>query len=161
MRNMKPYACLLRKQIPLPSVDLAPQVCARQGWSPKTPVRRTSRSYPIAWLLFPAQTSSAQPLPSPRQTRLLHRPRRGRPSFPTSPRARNLLPAALASGGAGRRCGRFKMADRPGYDRFVKKYIDVKKPGIGGVAMMLTAYVVLSYMWSFDHIKHDRWRKYH
>ncbi|CAI5792017.1 ATP synthase F(0) complex subunit f, mitochondrial [Podarcis muralis] len=55
----------------------------------------------------------------------------------------------------------FVTSIRGGYDRFVKKYIDVKKPGIGGVAMMLTAYVVLSYMWSFDHIKHDRWRKYH
>ncbi|XP_034988252.1 ATP synthase subunit f, mitochondrial [Zootoca vivipara] len=55
----------------------------------------------------------------------------------------------------------FVLGVRGGYDRFVKKYIDVKKPGIGGLAMMLTAYVVISYIWSFDHIKHDRWRKYH
>ncbi|XP_060116741.1 ATP synthase subunit f, mitochondrial [Heteronotia binoei] len=50
---------------------------------------------------------------------------------------------------------------RRGYDRFYKKYIDVKKGGIGGLAMVLTGYVIISYIWSYDHIKHDRWRKYH
>ncbi|XP_054849115.1 ATP synthase subunit f, mitochondrial [Eublepharis macularius] len=50
---------------------------------------------------------------------------------------------------------------RSGYNRFYNKYINVKKCGIGGIAMMLTGYVVISYIWSYDHIKHDRWRKYH
>ncbi|XP_007904303.1 ATP synthase subunit f, mitochondrial [Callorhinchus milii] len=48
-----------------------------------------------------------------------------------------------------------------GHDRFYKKYIDVKKGEIGGVAMPLMAYVVLSYIWNYKHIKQDRWRKYH
>uniref|UniRef100_A0A8C6T2I3 ATP synthase membrane subunit f n=1 Tax=Neogobius melanostomus TaxID=47308 RepID=A0A8C6T2I3_9GOBI len=47
------------------------------------------------------------------------------------------------------------------HNRYYNKYINVKKGGIGGVAMMLVGYVALSYMWEFDHIKHDRWRKYH
>ncbi|XP_078415408.1 ATP synthase F(0) complex subunit f, mitochondrial isoform X2 [Cetorhinus maximus] len=47
------------------------------------------------------------------------------------------------------------------HDAYYKKYIDVKKGGIGGVSMFLMGYVILSYIWSFDHIKHDRWRKYH
>ncbi|XP_061455229.1 ATP synthase subunit f, mitochondrial [Rhineura floridana] len=48
-----------------------------------------------------------------------------------------------------------------GYDRFFKKYIDVRKGGIGGIAMMLTSYVIISYIWNYKHLKHDRWRKYH
>ncbi|KAK6312628.1 hypothetical protein J4Q44_G00182920 [Coregonus suidteri] len=50
---------------------------------------------------------------------------------------------------------------RNGHDRCINKYINVKKGGIGGVAMLLVGYVALSYMWEFDHLKHDRWRKYH
>ncbi|KAJ6659722.1 hypothetical protein lerEdw1_018437 [Lerista edwardsae] len=41
---------------------------------------------------------------------------------------------------------------RRGYDRFVKKYIDVKKGGISGVAMMLTTYVIISYIWNYPHL---------
>ncbi|XP_028311353.1 ATP synthase F(0) complex subunit f, mitochondrial [Gouania willdenowi] len=48
-----------------------------------------------------------------------------------------------------------------GRDRYYNKYIFVRKGGIGGIAMMITGYIVISYVWSFDHIKHDRWRKYH
>ncbi|XP_041062976.1 ATP synthase subunit f, mitochondrial isoform X3 [Carcharodon carcharias] len=48
-----------------------------------------------------------------------------------------------------------------GHDAYYKKYIDVKKGGIGGISMFLMGYVILSYIWSFDHIKQDRWRKYH
>nr|XP_056722443.1 ATP synthase subunit f, mitochondrial isoform X2 [Euleptes europaea] len=48
-----------------------------------------------------------------------------------------------------------------GTNRFYNKYINVKKGGIGGIAILLTSYVVISYIWSYDHIKHDRWRKYH
>ncbi|XP_036828223.1 ATP synthase subunit f, mitochondrial isoform X1 [Oncorhynchus mykiss] len=50
---------------------------------------------------------------------------------------------------------------RNGHDRYYNKYINVKKGGIGGVAMLLVGYVALSYMWEYDHLKHDRWRKYH
>merc|ERR1739838_505585 len=50
---------------------------------------------------------------------------------------------------------------RRGHDRYNNKYINVKKGGIGGVAMLLVGYVALSYFWEYDHIKHDRWRKYH
>ncbi|KAJ1096571.1 hypothetical protein NDU88_001706 [Pleurodeles waltl] len=52
-------------------------------------------------------------------------------------------------------------AFRRGHDRYFNKYINVKKGGIGGVAMLLAGYVVISYIWEYDHIKHDRWRKYH
>ncbi|XP_077415540.1 ATP synthase F(0) complex subunit f, mitochondrial [Vanacampus margaritifer] len=50
---------------------------------------------------------------------------------------------------------------RRGQLRYYNKYIDVKKGGIGGIAMVLVGYVVLSYVWEYDHLKHDRWRKYH
>ncbi|XP_009887526.1 PREDICTED: ATP synthase subunit f, mitochondrial [Charadrius vociferus] len=49
----------------------------------------------------------------------------------------------------------------PGYDRYYNKYINVKKGGLGGISMVLAGYVVISYIWSYSHIKHDRHRKYH
>ncbi|KAM9746053.1 ATP synthase F(0) complex subunit f, mitochondrial [Menidia menidia] len=52
-------------------------------------------------------------------------------------------------------------AVRRGHDRYYNKYINVKKGGIGGVAMLIVGYVAISYLWEYDHIKHDRWRKYH
>ncbi|KAH1183542.1 ATP synthase subunit f, mitochondrial [Mauremys mutica] len=52
-------------------------------------------------------------------------------------------------------------AVRRGYDRYLNKYINVKKGSIGGVAMVLFGYVVVSYIWNYEHLKHDRWRKYH
>ncbi|KAM7372312.1 hypothetical protein PAMP_009489 [Pampus punctatissimus] len=48
-----------------------------------------------------------------------------------------------------------------GGNRFFNKYINVKKGGIGGIGIMLVGYITLSYMWDYDHIKHDRLRKYH
>ncbi|XP_068193536.1 ATP synthase subunit f, mitochondrial [Antennarius striatus] len=48
-----------------------------------------------------------------------------------------------------------------GRDRYLNKYINVKKGGLGGITMVLLAYVVMSYRWDYEHIKHDRWRKYH
>ncbi|XP_025909752.1 ATP synthase subunit f, mitochondrial [Nothoprocta perdicaria] len=57
--------------------------------------------------------------------------------------------------------GGIVRAVRRGYDRYFNKYIDVKKGGVGGIAMVLAGYVVISYIWSYDHIKHDRHRKYH
>ncbi|KAM9779632.1 ATP synthase F(0) complex subunit f, mitochondrial [Neosynchiropus ocellatus] len=52
-------------------------------------------------------------------------------------------------------------AIRRGHNRYYNKYINVKKGGIGGVAMLLVGYVAISYIWEYDHLKHDRWRKYH
>lgn len=45
-----------------------------------------------------------------------------------------------------------------GHDRYYNKYINVKKGGIGGVAMLLVGYVAISYLWEYDHIskKHTR-----
>lgn len=40
----------------------------------------------------------------------------------------------------------------PGHDRYYNKYINVKKGGIGGIAMLLAGYVAMSYMWEYDHI---------
>ncbi|XP_009868970.1 PREDICTED: ATP synthase subunit f, mitochondrial [Apaloderma vittatum] len=48
-----------------------------------------------------------------------------------------------------------------GYDRYYNKYINVKKGGLGGISMLLAGYVVVSYIWSYSHLKHDRHRKYH
>ncbi|XP_010007629.1 PREDICTED: ATP synthase subunit f, mitochondrial [Nestor notabilis] len=48
-----------------------------------------------------------------------------------------------------------------GYDRYYNKYIDVKKGGLGGISMVLAGYVVISYIWSYSHLKHERRRKYH
>uniref|UniRef100_A0A3Q2UB35 ATP synthase membrane subunit f n=1 Tax=Fundulus heteroclitus TaxID=8078 RepID=A0A3Q2UB35_FUNHE len=50
---------------------------------------------------------------------------------------------------------------RRAHTRYYNKYIGVKKGGIGGIAMLLAGYVVISYVWSYDHLKHDRWRKHH
>ncbi|XP_030066903.1 ATP synthase F(0) complex subunit f, mitochondrial [Microcaecilia unicolor] len=52
-------------------------------------------------------------------------------------------------------------AYRRGNDRYFNKYMNVKKGGIGGLTMLIAGYVVLSYIADYDHIKHDRWRKYH
>nr|XP_057906456.1 ATP synthase subunit f, mitochondrial [Doryrhamphus excisus]XP_057906457.1 ATP synthase subunit f, mitochondrial [Doryrhamphus excisus] len=52
-------------------------------------------------------------------------------------------------------------AVRRGHDRYYNKYVNVRRGGIGGIAMLLAGYVTLSYIWEYDHIKHDRWRKYH
>ncbi|KAM6379461.1 ATP synthase F(0) complex subunit f, mitochondrial [Pluvialis apricaria] len=50
---------------------------------------------------------------------------------------------------------------RRGYDRYYNKYINVKKGGLGGISMVLAGYVVISYIWSYSHLKHERHRKYH
>ncbi|XP_076855614.1 uncharacterized protein LOC143510301 isoform X2 [Brachyhypopomus gauderio] len=44
---------------------------------------------------------------------------------------------------------------------YYKKYIDVQKGGIGGLTMLIAGYCVLSYTWSYSHLKKERWRKYH
>uniref|UniRef100_A0A663F1E2 ATP synthase F(0) complex subunit f, mitochondrial n=1 Tax=Aquila chrysaetos chrysaetos TaxID=223781 RepID=A0A663F1E2_AQUCH len=36
-----------------------------------------------------------------------------------------------------------------------------RKGGLGGISMVLAGYVVVSYIWSYSHLKHDRHRKYH
>ncbi|XP_039991047.1 cell wall protein RBR3 isoform X2 [Xiphias gladius] len=48
-----------------------------------------------------------------------------------------------------------------GWRWYYRRYIDVKKGGVGGLGMLLAGYCVLSYTWSYPHIKRDRWRKYH
>ncbi|XP_034165395.1 ATP synthase subunit f, mitochondrial isoform X2 [Pangasianodon hypophthalmus] len=48
-----------------------------------------------------------------------------------------------------------------GWQWYYRKYIDVQKGGIGGIAMLIGSYCVLSYIWSYPHIKKQRWRKYH
>ncbi|KAM9179433.1 ATP synthase F(0) complex subunit f, mitochondrial [Mergus octosetaceus] len=57
--------------------------------------------------------------------------------------------------------GGIRGALRRGYERYYNKYINVKKGGLGGISMVLAGYVVISYMWSYSHVKHDRRRKYH
>ncbi|KAM9336932.1 uncharacterized protein ABDE67_019962 [Symphorus nematophorus] len=48
-----------------------------------------------------------------------------------------------------------------GWRWYYRRYIDVKKGGVGGLGMLLAGYCVLSYIWSYPHIKRDRWRKHH
>lgn len=48
-----------------------------------------------------------------------------------------------------------------GWQWYYRKYIDVKRGGVGGMAMLLAGYCVLSYVWVYPHLKRDRWRKYH
>ncbi|XP_057681448.1 uncharacterized protein C17orf80 homolog isoform X2 [Corythoichthys intestinalis] len=48
-----------------------------------------------------------------------------------------------------------------GWQWYYRRYIDVKRGGVGGISMLLAGYCVLSYVWSYPHLKKDRWRKYH
>ncbi|XP_036937196.1 uncharacterized protein C17orf80 homolog [Acanthopagrus latus] len=48
-----------------------------------------------------------------------------------------------------------------GWQWYYRRYIDVKKGGVGGLGMLLAGYCVLSYTWSYPHLKRDRWRKHH
>uniref|UniRef100_A0A3P8SGW0 Uncharacterized protein n=2 Tax=Amphiprion percula TaxID=161767 RepID=A0A3P8SGW0_AMPPE len=48
-----------------------------------------------------------------------------------------------------------------GWQWYYRRYIDVKKGGVAGLGMLLAGYCVISYIWSYPHIKLDRWRKYH
>ncbi|XP_075703134.1 uncharacterized protein LOC142666811 isoform X2 [Rhinoderma darwinii] len=61
------------------------------------------------------------------------------------------LPAWLANRGSSPKI-------LPNVWRRCYKYINVKK---GGVTMLLAGYCILIYSWNYDHIKQDRWRKYH
>ncbi|XP_063077673.1 uncharacterized protein si:dkey-21c1.4 [Engraulis encrasicolus] len=44
---------------------------------------------------------------------------------------------------------------------YYRRYIDVRKGGVGGIGMLLAGYCLLSYVWCYPHLKHERWRKYH
>uniref|UniRef100_A0A3Q2FVN1 Uncharacterized protein n=1 Tax=Cyprinodon variegatus TaxID=28743 RepID=A0A3Q2FVN1_CYPVA len=35
---------------------------------------------------------------------------------------------------------------------YYRRYIDVKKGGVGGLSMLLAGYCVLSYVWSYPHL---------
>nr|DBA27582.1 TPA: hypothetical protein GDO54_008057 [Pyxicephalus adspersus] len=61
---------------------------------------------------------------------------------------------------------RFSMKTIPelgqrAWTQYYNKYINVRKGGIGGIAMILASYCVFSYTWNYHHIRQDRWRKYH
>nr|XP_033819745.1 pentatricopeptide repeat-containing protein 1, mitochondrial [Geotrypetes seraphini] len=60
------------------------------------------------------------------------------------------LPAWIATGNFTPRG--FLEAYRRVHGRYFNKYINVKKGGIGGITMLLAGYVVVSYIWSYDHI---------
>uniref|UniRef100_A0A8B9TX03 ATP synthase subunit f, mitochondrial n=1 Tax=Anas zonorhyncha TaxID=75864 RepID=A0A8B9TX03_9AVES len=47
------------------------------------------------------------------------------------------------------------------WNGYCNKYINVRKGGAAGVSMLLAGYCILSYGWSYQHIKSNRWRKYH
>ncbi|XP_068511376.1 mitochondrial nucleoid-associated protein 1 isoform X2 [Anas acuta] len=52
-------------------------------------------------------------------------------------------------------------AGRQAWNGYCNKYINVRKGGAAGVSMLLAGYCILSYGWSYQHIKCNRWRKYH
>ncbi|XP_061911135.1 uncharacterized protein C17orf80 homolog isoform X2 [Entelurus aequoreus] len=70
------------------------------------------------------------------------------------------LPCWLACRTPSRPTDVVEMMQR-GWGWYYRKYFHVRKGGIGGVAMLLAGYCVLSYVWSYPHLKRDRWRKYH
>ncbi|XP_047464919.1 uncharacterized protein C17orf80 homolog [Mugil cephalus] len=70
------------------------------------------------------------------------------------------LPEWLAGKTPGHPRGAVEMVQK-GWQWYYRRYIDVKKGGVGGLGMLLAGYCVLSYIWSYPHIKLDRWRKYH
>lgn len=95
---------------------------------------------------------------------------------------RNLkLTNAIEGNLAGRRLGQVRLGELPvwlalrtpsrprealealrrGWLWYHRKYINVKKGGVGGIGMLLAGYCVLSYTWNYPHIKCERWRKYH
>ncbi|CAL8300995.1 unnamed protein product [Lota lota] len=70
------------------------------------------------------------------------------------------LPLWLAINAPSRPRGAVEALQR-GWLWYYRRYMDVRKGGIGGVSMLLAGYCVLSYVWSHPHRKSDRWRKYH
>uniref|UniRef100_A0A3Q4BYC2 Uncharacterized protein n=1 Tax=Mola mola TaxID=94237 RepID=A0A3Q4BYC2_MOLML len=48
-----------------------------------------------------------------------------------------------------------------GWRWYYKRYIDVRRGGVGGLGMLLAGYCVISYIWAYPHMKRDRWRKHH
>ncbi|XP_052427051.1 uncharacterized protein si:dkey-21c1.4 [Carassius gibelio] len=50
---------------------------------------------------------------------------------------------------------------KQGWQWYYRKYIDVRRGGIGGISMLLTGYCVLCYIWNYPHLKKEFWRKYH
>ncbi|KAF4106390.1 uncharacterized protein C17orf80 [Onychostoma macrolepis] len=50
---------------------------------------------------------------------------------------------------------------KQGWQWYYRRYIDVRRGGIGGISMLLTGYCVLCYIWNYPHLKKERWRKYH
>ncbi|XP_039521107.1 uncharacterized protein si:dkey-21c1.4 isoform X2 [Pimephales promelas] len=50
---------------------------------------------------------------------------------------------------------------KQGWQWYYRKYIDVRRGGIGGISMLLTGYCILCYTWRYQHLKTERWRKYH
>uniref|UniRef100_A0A8C2C0B5 Si:dkey-21c1.4 n=1 Tax=Cyprinus carpio TaxID=7962 RepID=A0A8C2C0B5_CYPCA len=50
---------------------------------------------------------------------------------------------------------------KQGWQWYYRKYIDVRRGGIGRISMLLTGYCVLCYIWNYPYLKNERWRKYH
>ncbi|KAM8945669.1 mitochondrial nucleoid-associated protein 1 [Pelodytes ibericus] len=54
-----------------------------------------------------------------------------------------------------------KETTQNAWGRYYKKYINVRKGGVGGLTMLLAGYCILSYVWNYKHIQQDRRRRYH
>ncbi|XP_065118966.2 uncharacterized protein [Paramisgurnus dabryanus] len=50
---------------------------------------------------------------------------------------------------------------KQGWQWYFRKYIDVRKGGMGGLSLLFAGYCVLCYIWRYPHLKKERWRKYH
>ncbi|XP_008068446.1 ATP synthase subunit f, mitochondrial-like [Carlito syrichta] len=53
------------------------------------------------------------------------------------------------------------LAFQRGYHHYYNKYITVKKGSISRVSMVLAAFVLFSYCFSYKELKHEQLRKYH
>ncbi|TNN52715.1 ATP synthase subunit f, mitochondrial [Liparis tanakae] len=87
-----------------------------------------------------------------------------RPAFSSPlPAARLETPRAGDGWTSQREARKLNAADKgaTGWQWYYRRYIDVKKGGAGGLGMLLAGYCVLGYIWSYPHLKRDRWRKYH
>ncbi|XP_075436198.1 mitochondrial nucleoid-associated protein 1 isoform X2 [Ascaphus truei] len=47
------------------------------------------------------------------------------------------------------------------WGRYHGRYSHVRRGGVGSLTMLLAGYCALSYAWNYEHIKRDRWRRYH
>ncbi|CAL8283327.1 unnamed protein product [Merluccius merluccius] len=143
---------------------------------PSTPLKSESESFSSASLMPSPLGSSPESMSRPVSSKKKTQRRQEALLAPETK-----LEHASKSNLAGRRLGQVRLGELPvwlaiktpsrpreaveavqrGWQWYYRKYINVKRGGVGGVSMLLAGYCVLSYVWQYPNIKCDRWRKYH